>query len=119
MRTSSLTKLAATALAAAAFVPSAAMADVDVAKISLDRATKHSATLNFQTDDALPRRSGGGINGTVRFDGGSFSIATTSNEDNVYTSWLKSRKNLKAGMKFTVRIAIDGQAPIVRTLKLR
>ena len=120
MRSTSLTKLTATALAAAAIVPAAAMgADVNVESLSLSKATKHSATVNFQTDDALPRRAGGGINGTVSFDGGSFSIATTSHADNRYTSWVKTRRNLKAGMKFKVRIAIDGQAPIVRTLRLK
>ncbi len=117
----SLTKLTASALAAGALVPAAAMA----ADIKLDERpyitaqSKHNATVTFSTDEPLPRRDGGGIKGTVRFDGGSYSIGTSDQEDFTYFSWVKTKKALKSGQSYKVRISIDGQDPIVRTVRVR
>jgi hypothetical protein len=117
----SLSKLTASALAAGALLPAAALA----ADISLDERptlipqSKHRATVTFSTDKPLPRRDGGGIKATVRFDGGSYSVGTSDQEDFTYFSWVKTKKTLKPGQAYKVRIAIDGEEPIVRTLRVK
>ena len=117
----SLTKLTAAALAAGALVPAAALA----ADIKLDERptitvqAKHRATVTFSTDQALPRRKGGGIQGSLRFNNGQYSIGTSDQEDFTYFSWVKTKKALKAGQTYKVSINIDGQDPIVRTVRVR
>ena len=121
MPRTTLAKLTASLLAAGALVPAAAMA----ADITLDERptltaqSKRNATVTFSTDAPLPRRDGGGIKGTVRFDNGSYSIGTSDQQDFTYFSRVKLRKPLKAGQTYKVRIAIDGQDPIVRTIRYR
>lgn len=121
MPRTSLTKLTASFLAAGALVPAAALA----ADIKLDERptltvqAKRQATVTFSTDKPLPRRDGGGIKGSVRFAGGQYSIGTSDQDDFTYFSWVKTKKNLKPGQAFKVRIAIDGQDPIVRTVRVR
>jgi len=85
----------------------------------LSKAIAHQATLMFQTDAPLPRRDGGGIKASVEFDRGVSSVATSSHDDKRYTSWLKTNKTLKSGMSFKVKIKIDGQDAIVRTVRVR
>jgi hypothetical protein len=85
-----LTKLTASLLAAGALVPAAAMA----ADIKLDE----RPTLTAQSKR----------NATVTFS-----------TDMPYFSRVQLRKPLKAGQTYKVRIAIDGQEPIVRTLRVR
>ena len=120
MRTSSLTKLAASALAAAAIVPAAALAaDIELdGAVSLTKASTHQANVVFQTESALPRGNGGIIDGSVRFDGGKFSIRTSSHEDNRYISTVKTSKDLAAGKRYAVRIVVDGETIAVKNLRL-
>ena len=121
MPRTTLTKLTASLLAAGALVPAAAMA----ADITLDERptltaqSKRNATVTFSTDKPLPRRDGGGIKGSVRFDNGSYSIGTSDQKKFTYFSWVKTKKPLKAGGTYRVRIAIDGQDPIIRTIRYR
>jgi hypothetical protein len=84
-----------------------------------DAQSKRDATVTFSTDAPLPRRDGGGIKGTVRFDNGSYSIGTSDQQDFTYFSRVKLRKPLKAGQTYKVRIAIAGQDAIVRTIRVR
>ena len=121
MPRTSLTKLTASFLAAGALVPAAALAaDIELdERPTLIAQSKRDATVTFSTDAPLPRRDGGGIKGTVWFDNGSYSIGTSNQQDFTYFSRVKLRKPLKAGQTYKVRIAIDGQEPIVRTLRVR
>ncbi len=121
MARTTLTKLTASLLAAGALVPAAAMAaDVKLdERPTLTAQSKRQATVMFSTDKPLPRRDGGGIKGTVRFDNGSYSIGTSDQKKFTYFSRVQLRKPLKAGQTYRVRIAIDGQDPIVRTLRVR
>jgi hypothetical protein len=77
----------------------------------------HHAQLHFAAD-ALPRRA------TVRFAGGGrrvSSLARTGRHggDAVYSARVTSKTALRAGTKYTLRIEVPGQAPIVRLVKLR
>jgi hypothetical protein len=77
----------------------------------------HHAQLHFASD-ALPRRT------TVRFAGDGrrvSSLARTGRHgsDLIYTARVTSKAALRAGAKYTLRIDVPGQAPIVRLVKLR
>ncbi len=121
MRRTTIATLTASLLAAGALAPAAASA----ADIKLDERpkltaqNKRNATVTFSTDKPLPRREGGGIDGSLRFDGGQYSMGTSDQKKYTYFSWVKLRKPLKAGQTYKVRIAIDGQDPIVRTIRVR
>ncbi len=121
MARTTLTKLTASLLAAGALVPAAAMAaDVKLdERPTLTAQSKRQATVTFSTDAPLPRREGGGIKGSVTFAGGQYSIGTSDQKKFTYFSWVKTKKPLKAGQTYKVRIAIDGQEPIVRTIRYR
>ena len=121
MPRTTITKLTASLLAAGALVPAAAMAaDIKLdERPTLTAQSKRQATVTFSTDKPLPRRDGGGIKGSVRFDNGQYSIGTSDQKKFTYFSWVQLRKPLKAGQTYRVRIAIDGQDPIVRTLRVR
>ena len=121
MPRTSLTKLTASFLAAGALVPAAALAaDIKLdERPTLTAQSKRNATVTFSTDKPLPRRDGGGIKATVRFDGGSYSVGTSDQEDFTYFSWVKTKKTLKPGQAYKVRIAIDGEEPIVRTMRVK
>ena len=113
-----ISKLAAIALAAAAAAPAVALADVDLASSpKLIQASAHQATLSFTTEEALPR-SNGAVDGKVRFGGRSYTIGTSSHDDNKYFARLK-RSQWKHGATYTVAIAIAGEEPIVRRVRLR
>ena len=116
----SITKITTAALATAALVPAAALADISVDSLSLTPNSAHQATVAFETDAPLARGEGGIIKGSVRLAGGDRSnIRTSSHEDNRYVSTVKSDKRLVPGRLYTVRIKIAGQDPIVRKLRLR
>ena len=120
-RTTTLTKLTASLLAAGALVPAAALA----ADIKLDERpyitvqSKHQATVTFSTDAPLPRRDGRGIAATLRFKDGSYSIGTSDRKDHTYFSWVKTKKALKQGQAYKVTIKVEGQEPIVRMVRVR
>ena len=118
MHRKTITKLAATALAVAAAAPAVALADVELASApKLTQASAHQATLSFTTEDALPR-SNGAVDGKVRFGGRSYTIGTSSHDDNRYFARLK-RSQWKEGATYTVTIAIAGEEPVVRRVRLR
>jgi len=116
-----ITKLTASALAAGALIPAAAMAaDIDlVGKPTLDQASAHQATVAFQTDKPLPRGKGGIIAGRVAFKGKLFTIKTSSQQDNRYLSIVRSERRLERGQRYGVRIYVDSRAAFLRTLTLR
>ena len=114
------TQFIASAAAVAVLAPAAAIAaSVDVTDVSLTKASTHQANVMFETDAPLARGDGGIVKGSVRFDGGSFNIRTSSHEDNRYLATVKTRRDLAAGKRYTVRIVIAGEEPVVKTLRLR
>jgi hypothetical protein len=78
------------------------------------------ATLRLASD-RLPRTSTGRIAARVRFSGeraGSVAAVGRPGADVVYRARISTDRDLRAGTKYTVRIVVDGQDPIVRKVKL-
>jgi hypothetical protein len=113
----------ASLLAAAALAPAAASAaDVRLGGApTLRLVDTHHAQLRFASD-RLPRKANGAIDARVTFAGGqrvsALKPAGRHGKDVVYTARVTSRKPLRVGTKYTVRIKVDDQAPIVRKVKL-
>jgi hypothetical protein len=109
--------LTASLLAIAALAPAAASADVQLGGApTLRLVDARHAELRFAAD-ALPRRASARLAGGRRAS----SLARTGRHghDVVYTARVTSRKDLRTGAKYTVRIEVPGQAAIVRLVKLR
>ncbi len=115
--------LTASLLAAAALVPTAASAtDVRLGGApTLRLVDTNHAQLRFASD-RLPRKANGAIDARATFAGGqrvsALKPAGRHGKDVVYTARVTSRKPLRVGTKYTVRIKVDDQAPIVRKVKL-
>jgi hypothetical protein len=81
----------------------------------------HHAQLRFASD-RLPRRADGALDARITFAGGQrvtgLRPVGRHGKDVVYAARVTSRSALRVGTKYTVRIRIDAQAPIVRKVKL-
>jgi hypothetical protein len=120
LRTS--TAITAALLAAAALAPAAASAaQIDLGgQPTLRQVDAHHATLRFASD-RLPRTPAGRIAARVVFSGeraGSVTAVGRHGDDVVYRARISTDRDLRAGAKYTVRIVVDGQEPIVRKVKL-
>jgi hypothetical protein len=78
-----------------------------------------AAQVIFETDRALPRKARGGIDATVRFQGGTTSVATYRKSiANSYTSTVRGQKALAGGhYKLTIKVA--GQPAYTTKVTLR
>jgi hypothetical protein len=117
-----LTVVAAAAPAAAIAAPADGTVELRGAPtLRLVAGAPDRATLRFATDEALPRRADGAIQAQVRFsDQGATSIGRDGRHgrDRTYVSYVRSARTLTVGRRYTVRIVVDGQAAIVRQVKL-
>src|SRR3954468_13868554 len=106
-----------TLIATTALVPAAAMADYGGKTVHLKGApTMHRIDANtvevdFKTDKALPRRSDGKINASIKVHGGVSSIGAGKSA-NSYTSFTKLKA--KRGSRFMVTLQVKGQPSITR-----
>jgi hypothetical protein len=67
------------------------------------------------------RKADGGLAASVIFSNqGPSSVATWGRHGNdfVYAAGVRSQRKLHVGTKYTVRIVVPGQAPIIRKVKL-
>jgi hypothetical protein len=117
--------LTASLLAAAALAPASALAGTADVRLggapTLRQIDAHHAQLRFATDERLERTKAGRIKARVTVSGRSVSGLAPSGrhgDDTVYTARVTSERTLRAGVKYTVKIAVPGQDAIVRKAKL-
>jgi hypothetical protein len=116
------TALTASLLVTAALAPAAAgAASVHLGgQPSMHQTDATHARLQFAAD-RLPTSRSGAVAARVRIAGGRISGLTATGRhgrDVVYRARVTAPNGLDVGAKYTVRIEVPGQAPIVRLVKL-
>ena len=117
--------LPALAASLALAVPAVATAADNPIKLqgapSLHAVKAKSAELQFVTNKALPRYPRGGLDVSVLFEDQAVARVASAGRHGTgfkYRVDARSNRKLRVGERYTVRILIDDQDPIVREVKL-
>ena len=118
-----LRTLTASLLAGAAIIPATASAKVDLGgAISLRVVDRNEATVQFASDPLPLKADGKTIDARIVMAAGKrpgkLRKVGMHGDDTRYESLVRSKKALRVGTRYTVKLEIAGQEPIVRQVKL-